>query len=372
MAIATLLWGCRVAEPIKVPLTTTKIGSNRYASPSLAQSAAGSKHFYLTEENPTEKFTLDGIACTVRVELSAKGATDKLILKTPTREFIFTNATKDEPLELTLDNGQKYFFNGEAYSYTMPSDDGKKITVPCGVLDLASALVGKIGETPITLLAPDYDGGIIIGTPKNSQIVQPLSKYIRIPPPTDGIFEILNIAKDGSEMTIRPYNGPTATIEAHAPQGYSGAIVLTSADTGLNVTLSGKAGEAVSVIPGSYTLRGATLNTTNGSWMEVSGEGLMPMKVEPGGKQAFVLSGPKTLEFQAEMSNGRILDPKTAQPHPDSSGKILYIKQALLQMKGQAGETYTRLSDFELGGRPPEVYINVDGKMTLLGKMEFG
>ena len=198
--------------------------------------------------------------------------------------------------------------------------------------------------------------------PRLAFLVQPFSKYISTPPPSAGIFEIQDLAKDGSELTILPYRGPTASLEVIAPPKCSGQIILTSADAGLNVTVNGKAkggGESVTVIPGSYTILAARLtqpqDTDQPSWlMRVSGAGMPALKVEAGTKQVLVLSGPRVLEFQAALVDG----------------KVNIKTESLFCIKGQSGETYSDVHyDRE---NPPEVYLNVDGKSTLLGKMEYG
>jgi len=353
-------------EPIKVPLVTTAIPSDtRYI---LAGKPPGL--FDQDEENPTKTLTLGGIECVVKAEMPGKasiknGLPCKLLCKTPTQEFTATG----QSMEFTLDHGRKYLLTGEGFFYSDTDPENKKKNVrtffkPAGVQ------TGKIGQTSIALYDSNMDGfytigedGIAFGPPmiisldwlftKKYHYVQPLSKYIST---SDGIFEIRNLAKDGSELTLLPYNGPTASLEVIAPQSnsgqkYFGQIILTSPDANLNVTVSGKAGESVAVIPGEYKILIADLKAAR-STMYISGAGMSALKVKAGEKQVMVLSGPKRLEFQAAMIGGKInINPET------------------FHIKGQAGEIYSGVHD---RSNLPEVYLNVDGKSTLLGKMEYG
>ncbi|MCL2648998.1 MAG: hypothetical protein FWD61_18700 [Phycisphaerales bacterium] len=408
IAIATSPWDCQAADPIKVSLTTTAIPAGVFYRSPLFR-AVGEKEFRLSEANPTEKFSLGGIECTLRIGKESKPARGdatpyryyELFLKTPTQEFTFDNSSNlagRKPVELTLDHGRKYFLSGSDFYYA--AADRKFSGTGCR-LYFRSAQTGKIGlpphETPIALIDSNLDGFYTTsedciaigsaenadGSPKNYPLVQPFSKYITT---HDGIFELQNVAKDGSELTLLPYTGPTATIEINAPQKYSGQIILTSFDAGLNATV--KPGESITVIPGSYTVMGAVLDSqrvvsdelsdmelkimrqmqayeasrkgtpmqqelTQKLQMVVSGEGMSPLKLQDGEKKVLVLNGPKTLAFQATLVNGKV-----------------NIKPETIQFKGQAGETYKQL-DFDTR-LPSEVHLTVDGKTILLGKMAFG
>ncbi|MCL2640392.1 MAG: hypothetical protein FWD53_06070 [Phycisphaerales bacterium] len=374
IAIATPLWAA--GEPIKVPLTTTVLPENTIYAP--AAVFLGGEEFdqwriELNAEKPTKKITLGGIECTLQAEKPDKTPENnfgpcKLILKTPTQTLTIDAVPFEEqavrpfpkPVEITLDNGRKYFLTAQAFSYYRDKDNVQTngITIPSGIQ------TGKIKQTPIALFDSNFDGfytigqdGIVVGSPTGIKpdsspikinIAQPLSKYISTP--TAGIFEIQSIAKNGSEITLLPYTGPTATIEVTVPPTYAGQIVLTS-DTGLNVTLSDK---AALVIPGSYTLLGAALaGPAERSPLSISGDGMPSVKVEAGKKQVLTLSGPKVLEFQAAIVDGKV-----------------NIKTDTLLVKGLVGETYKSVPyDHK---NPPEVHLNVDGKSVLLGKMSFG
>jgi len=280
----------------------------------------------------------------------------------PTKELTLETASlglKSDPphipLELTLDNGQKYLL--AAWGWHTRTRTLMNFG-PAGIQ------TGKIGKTKIAIFDSNVDGfytldkdGIVVGelTPFDfgevkCHKVQPLSKYISTP---DGIFEIQNLAKDGSELTVLPYRGPTASLEVIAPKNYVGQIILSS-DTGLNVIVSGKAGDSVTVIPGDYMIQIGTLDATpQGPQMRLWGYDMSVLNVEAGTKQVMRLSGPKTLEFKAELIDNKI----------NISTNI--------RTKGSANEHY----DFEDGydqENLPEVYLHVDGQSTFLGKMEFG
>jgi len=348
------------ADPIKVPLTTTAVSGGRnskntYLSPLyLLDSEKRPGWFRLNDAKPTQTFTIGGLACTVE---AGPPETGKLYLKTPTQNFIFnTNSSLNaEPMELTLENGRKYPLRGSGSSYAQTDPKTGKESISASVLLWpASIQTGKIGNTPIAIYDSNVDGfytsnedGIVIGTPlKEYNFVQPLSKYISTP---DGIFEVRNLAKDGSELTVIPYSGPTASLEVITPRKYAGRILLASFDAGLNVTTNGKSDESVTVIPGDYTVLTALLDTKPLSLsMWVTGVGMPKLKVEAGTKQVLTLSGPKVLEFQASLVDGKVnIQPKT------------------IHTKGQAGETY--LADYD-PKTLPKVYLNVDGKSTLLGE----
>jgi len=347
MAVAGPLWA---AEPVKVPLSTTVTTGDRnvyYLSPTL--SYAGSKSFRLSDAKPTETITLGGVECVMRTEVSTKKVGGglfssaraetvyKLIIKTPTQELTFDDTSVNKPLEFTLDNGRKYVLGVNIHSYSDKASDS------CCHLNLVSVQTGKIGQTPITYMEPGFDGGIAVGESTGTyRLFQSVSKYIGTP---EGIFEIQGFAQDASELTLLAYSGPTASIEVSMPRGYSGPVVLTSADAGMTVTVNGTA----TVIPGSYTVQTALLSTAT----QVQGAGMPAVKVEAGGKQVVTLSGPKVLEFQTALVDGKV-----------------NIKPSEILMKGQAGETYKRVS-YD-AAKPPEVYLNTDGKTVLLGKMAFG
>ncbi|MCL2640393.1 MAG: hypothetical protein FWD53_06075, partial [Phycisphaerales bacterium] len=331
---------------------------------------------FLDEENPTKKLTLGGLECTLRAEVPAEppendggGVPAKLILKTPMREYTIDSAATipgkiPQPVELTLDGGRKYFFTAHAFSVYRD----KKLAFTTGSIMPGGIQLGKIGPPPapdIVLFDSNLDGfyttgddGIAIGSApaisgpggQKLHLVQPLSKYISV---AGDIFEIQSVAKDGSELTVLPYTGPTASLEASVPGKHVGQIVLTS-DAGLNVTIGGGGGDAVAIVPGSYTVLAAVLvDPEQRSPMMISGGGMLPLKVEAGKKQVLTLSGPKTLEFQASLADGKI-----------------NIKPDTLHVKGQIGETYKSVPyDYK---NPPEVFLNIDGKSISLGKMEFG
>ncbi|MCL2646838.1 MAG: hypothetical protein FWD61_07505 [Phycisphaerales bacterium] len=386
LAIATPLWA---AGPIKVPLVTTAIPADTtYVPPSNALGGAFPGQFVLRDEKPTTTFTLGGIEYTVQTETPPKAPDNqklgtivevesKLLLKNTAQSFTFGSDASAKPMELTLDKGRKYLLSGEGYSFSLYIDPKvKKCVTTQGMLRPAGVQTGKIGSSPqstIAIFDANMDGfytsdkdGIVIGKPiefvdsyktaKKLYLVQPLSKYISTP---GGIFEIQNLAKDGSELTVLPYAGATANLEVIAPPKYCGQIIMTSSDANLNVTLNGKAGESVKIIPGAYTMLAARLYTPSqdksrpqGQWMYVSGNEMPALQVKAGAKQTLTLSGPKVLEFQAAMVKGKVnINPET------------------LRTKGQAGETYLPAYDRT---KPPEVTLNVDGKSTSLGKMEFG
>jgi len=387
MTITTLLCvgGGRSAAPIKVSLTTTAIPADTiYYLPSflLGGKLSPAGWFCMIQENPTTKLTLGGIEYIVKAQTPPIQAIyedygsvpGKLLITTPppTQEFTFnlpsnfSELRETQPLELMLNNGRKYFLTamGEA-NVSTDFRTGKKQIITEGAFEPGGVQTGKIGPSPQSIIAlydSNVDGfysidedGIVIGSPvEKVHIVQPLSKYIST---SGGIFEIQNLAKDGSELTLLPYRGPTATLEVVAPQDYSGQIILTSTDANHNVTVSGKAEERVAVVPGSYTILAAMLDSpSRGPSMLVSGAGMSALKVETGAKQILALSGPKVLEFQATLLNGNV---------------AIKLYGNTFRIKGHAGETYSsiRYDPKNL----PKVYLNVDGKSTLLvGKMEFG
>jgi len=390
MGIVAVLWGCGAGGSVKVSLVTTAIPADIMYVPPLVGDDDPPGQFHLTEANPTQTFTFGGIACVVQAQAPAKmpdgvrtgPVPAKLLIKTPTQELSYDLLNprnldaNTKPLELTLDHGRKYLLKGDGSTYVSTDPETKKKKVATtGIFWSVGVQTGKIGKTkiPIALYDSNLDGfytsgedGIVVGSltgfndyawisKKKLHFAQPLSKYIST---ADGIFEIQHLAKDGSELTVLPYRGVTTRLEVIAPPKCSGQIIMTSSDAKLNVTVNGKAGESVTVIPGSYTILNAAMNIppqgsqSEDSLMFVSGEGMPAVKVEAGAKRVLVLSGPKVFEFQAAMADGKV-----------------NIKPQTLHIKGQAGETY------ELGYDPenlPEVYLNVDGKSTLLGKMEYG
>jgi len=394
MVLATSLWGCQAVDPIKIPLITTAVPVDvAYELPSYVLDSVDPGYFRLNEKHPTMKLTLGGIEYIVKAKTPAKipdvsqSMPGKLLITppSPARELTFDLPpmpydfdANTKPLELTLGNGRKYplWGWGSSCSCIAPdTDTGEPSLITSGRLWPASVQVGKIGPPPqstIAIFDSNLDGfyttsedGIVIAGSLTDRyhLVQPLSKYISIPPPTNGIFEIRNLAKDGSELTLLPYRGPTASIEVAVPQKYECMIILTSPDAGLTVAVSVEAGKSVAVIPGHYTILVALLFTTISpdakpqdampQLFHISGVGMPALKVKAGEKQTLTLSGPKLLEFQAAMTDGKIS-----------------IKPDTIHVKGQTGETYVRVDDD--GKNPPEVYLNVDGNSSLLGKMEYG
>ncbi|MCL2640895.1 MAG: hypothetical protein FWD53_08640 [Phycisphaerales bacterium] len=367
MTITTPLWaeGGGAAEPIKIPLTTTAYPSEVYYLPQLSW-AGSTIDFSMSAHSPTAVFTLGEIVYITKAETSPQQpeyggrlSLNKLLIITPTQELNFDlNANR---AELTLDGGRKYFLTGRFWcTESRDSTPKNPIYVASGWLRPGGLQTGTIGQTPIAIFDSNFDtvytlseDGIVIGSPTGKyRIVQPLSKYITTP---DGIFEVQHLAKDGSEIILLPYTGPTATIEVITPQQFASQILLISSDAKLYVTAYGKAGverESVTVIPGTYRVENTWLEATpKGSTGLTQPGAIPPLKVEAGEKQTLVLSGPKTLEFQAKRIGRKInIDPDT------------------FHIKGQNGETYWGEYDQY---RPPEVYLNVDGQSVLLGKMEF-
>ncbi|MCL2640390.1 MAG: hypothetical protein FWD53_06060 [Phycisphaerales bacterium] len=384
IALTAALWGCCATEPIKIPLTTTAIPGNTFYTPPsmfIDGKANDAWKIDLTAENPTKKLTLGGIEHALQAQAPAKpleegvGYLAKLIIKTSTQEYIVPSPSgfrkRPEPVELTLDSeggGRKYLLVAQAYN-----SKNKELHYTIGRIMPAGIQSGKIGQTPIALFDSNFDGSYTAGedgivTDLSAVVAGPGGQKVYLVPPSSkyigtsiGIFEIQNIAKDGSELTVLPYTGPTASIEVNAPPGYVGQIVLTS-DAGLNITVSGKAGEVNTVIPGRYTVLAAALVVSKQQYpLMISGDGesgrMSPLKVKAGTKQILTLSGPKVLEFQPTLVDGKI-----------------NIKTETLFVKGQAGETYKNILHYDYYDpeNRPEVHLNVDGVSTPLGKMDFG
>ncbi|MCL2648838.1 MAG: hypothetical protein FWD61_17880 [Phycisphaerales bacterium] len=392
-AVVTSLWGCQAAGPMKVPLAITAIPDNTLYVPSSLIATGPPGRFHLDEQNPTTTLTLGGIEYIVRADTAetaempttmpdGSSVSGRLLLKAKnsTQELTVDLMSPDKiantkPTELTLENGRKYLLRGWGSSYVATDDKTRKQSVHAsGFFWTAGVQTGKIGSptpTPIAIFDSNMDGfytsdqdGIIVGSPtaftvgpepQKFNLVQPFSKYIST---SNGIFELQNLAKDGSELTAIPYRGPTASLQVIVPQKLAGQIVLTSSDANLNVTVSDK-GESTTVIPGNYTILIAVLGSPpqdsqpQGSVMLISGKEMPALKLEAGAKQVLTLSGPKVLEFQAAMVGDKV-----------------NIKPDMFHIKGQAGEIYSQVNYDR--GKPPKVYLNVDGKSILLGKMAFG
>jgi len=357
-----------IVGPVTVSLVTTAVPGNNdpYYPPSHILRTPGwpPKRFYLNRQNRTETFTLGETECTVKLEeLAMTFRAGKQTLKTPTQEFTLQQSN---PMELAIDNGRKYFLRESVSpSYVIDPETQEKRSATRIELRPAGVQLGKLGKTRIAIFDTNMDGlytldddGIIIDPAtdyfgrltETYRLAQPLSKYIRTP---DGLFEIQKLAKDGSTLTLSPYRGFTASLQVNAPQKYSGQIILTSSDA--NLTILGKAGkwgETIRVIPGDYTILVATFGTREHA-MFISGAEMPAVKMAAGEMQILTISGPKQLEFQAAMADGKI-----------------NIKT--FQIKGQLGETYLLDANFSDYKKSPEVYLNVGGKSTLLGKMEYG
>ncbi|MCL2639508.1 MAG: hypothetical protein FWD53_01555 [Phycisphaerales bacterium] len=357
-----------VATPLfaqtKTTLTTTVIpGDVQFLPPShfLGDEEGSRSQIKLQGVNPSVRLTLADTTFTVRVDTPAepptKSAPEKIFIKSPTKEFTLDTAT-NPILELPLGNSRKYFVVGQAFTFTATSNNNKKIGFTVGSLKPAGIQTGKIGQTPIAIFDANFDGqytlnddAIILGPTPNSGsfLVQPLSKYLSTP---QGIIEIQSLARDGSEITTRPYTGPTASLATDTPgQDLKGVLILTS-DASFNIMLNSKTTDGpATVIPGNYKILTGFLNT-RGRSMILTGDGMQPLKLTAGTKQTLALSGPKNLEFRADLVNNKVT-----------------IKPDSLLLRGDAGEAYKASFDSR---RPPEVFINVDGETTRLGKMEFG
>jgi len=118
VGVASSVWA---GDAVKVPLVTSAIpGDVTYTPASVAVTRENPWMFLLNEANPTTTLTIGGLECFVRDELAIKVPEDgrlfpgKLFVKTPLQEFIhdlmpFILHTDIKPMELTLEDGRKYF-----------------------------------------------------------------------------------------------------------------------------------------------------------------------------------------------------------------------------------------------------------------------
>ncbi|MCL2641163.1 MAG: hypothetical protein FWD53_09990, partial [Phycisphaerales bacterium] len=220
---------------------------------------------------------------------------------------------------------------------------------------------GTIGGQTINIYNENTDGVYSItdsyrmdNGPTASMFFAPLSKYIAT---KAGIFEITDIAEDGSSISYTPYTDKTGkfawapmldpSVEVHA--------FYKSKTSDLNIALTARSSIAeTTAIPGDYELqrgmvyspkikkRIATITPQSGGTLTVN-EGATT-KADWG--------KPFTLEFTATKSGGKINVPPS------------------FKIRGKAGETYGNFITAAYESSP-EVFLLVDNKPTSLGRMGF-
>jgi len=198
------------------------------------------------------------------------------------------------------------------------------------------------------------DDGVAIGVPAGRcSVFSPLGKLMAT---RRGVYEIVRLAEDGSEVEYRPYEGKTAKLSfAWGASELEFCAAVGSEDGGLSfaLPLSSVQGAEVTVVPGRYNLLyGLVYSPTEKKLVgSVAGGNAGAVEVAAGESRSVTFGGPYTFAFAVTAAGGHM--------GIHSSGSSL---------RGRGGEKYENFG----WASEPQISLLSGGKSTPLGKMEFG
>ena len=363
LGVAGLLWADGSASSAKTskatlaltPLgPTTPVYSTTDFLPVTSASDLSRKKLEFSASQKTADITVGGGTVTVAWNPPSQFAIKSGSTTTPLQVNALTRGLN--PAGITLANKQKYVL---AFPRALPAAKGGM------VLTYRSGGVqkGSIGGQNILLFNENADGVYSMSDSYRMEngatavaFFAPLSKYIAT---KNGIFEITEVAEDGSSLSYTPYVGKTgkfswnpmldATAEVHAIYKSKGG------DLSLAINSRGQAAETVA-IPGDYELQNGLVYSTRINQLAAV---IVPksggtLTVTEGATTKADWGKPFNFEFTAVKKNGKVT-----------------ISPTSIHIKGKGGEEYVKFAR-ETFEALPEVFLIVDGKATSIGKMEFG
>ena len=198
------------------------------------------------------------------------------------------------------------------------------------------------------------DDGVAIGAPAvRCSVFSPLGKLMAT---RRGVYEIVRLAEDGSEVEYRPYEGKTSKLSfAGGASDLEFCAAVGSEDGGLSfaLPLSSVQAAELTVVPGRYNLLyGLVYSPTEKKLVgSVAGGNAGAVEVAAGESRSVTFGGPYTFEFAVTAAGGQ-----------------MGIHSSGFSLRGRGGEKYENFG----WASEPQIGVVSGGKSTPLGKMEFG
>lgn len=208
----------------------------------------------------------------------------------------------------------------------------------------AGAMVGNIADSTIRLIDANHNGmyndlgadAMIVG--KGAKAASLLSSVVNL----NGSLYNLEVAEDGSEISVTPYDGETGTL--NLASGYKGSAKLMSAvvkNGDMSFNLAGK-GKGLLVPVGDYSLAGGMVKKGKHTARMKNGH-MAPIEVKAGGTSKLRWGNRVISEFSHS-----------------AAGREVKIEPSAVKFYGYAGEEYT---DFAPNVKSPRFFVyNVRGK----------
>jgi len=186
-----------------------------------------------------------------------------------------------------------------------------------------------------------------------ANVFAPLGKYIAT---SKGVYEITSLAKDGSEITYKPFKGEaTGVAFANGSAETKVTAVFCNSSDGLNlVAAPGDRPAVLNVLPGKYNLQyGMVYSPKTKKVIATVLPGNMAAVNAATDQSAIVtFGGPYTLEFEYQIADGK-----------------LAVSSSTFHLRGKLGEEYTNTT---WAAEPQVSLAMAGGRTTDLGKMAFG
>jgi hypothetical protein len=253
-----------------------------------------------------------------------------------------------------------FFTLGENRKYLLAFSDrtgtGANMALACRS---GAAQVGTIDGESIWVYDSNTDGvyslnddAVRSGDPSKVAIFAPLASHLTTP---SGIYQIVQLSEDGSQLQYKKYSGPTGQLGVKFVGGSTELnMVIVSADGQLStiVTAGTKARPPVMLIPGHYRVAAAIIIAPgSGKVVSVIDTASLP-SIDIAGNKASTLEfgSPLTLEFKAALKGDTEIS----------------IDSSTVKVRGKSGEAYS----ITQWTSPPEVSVVIAGAVTKLGKYD--
>lgn len=275
----------------------------------------------------------DGLALSLEVDTNGDGRTDKKVRGKGGFLLLRGKDTEGEKLAY----GVRFRAVGKSYEFAS-----------------SGVFVGSIDGEPITLIDQDNDGvwneygvdALVIG---RGEAASYLSRVVNL----DGELFELDVAADGSSVTVKPWTGETGTLDLLSgleSRGKAEAIVVVDTTGDRSFELS-RARDGLTVPAGEYRLAAGLLAKANETVRVQNGK-MDAIRVEPDLTTSPKWGGEIVIEFSYSHA-----------------GEKVNIEPTALAYYGQAGEQY---SEFLPQGGSPKFFVFDAASERELGSGRFG
>lgn len=215
------------------------------------------------------------------------------------------------------------------------------------------AMIGSPGGVPITLIDLNNNGiyneygkdALIVGKGRSASYLSKVVSY------GDKLYD-LEVAEDGSEASVTPYDGEAGTVNGLSDYNASGKLVnAVISDSGGKLSFNLADTKDLRIPVGEYTIVAGMIAKGNNSARIRQGK-MSPVKVEAGKVTNLKWGAKVTAEFTHAVD-----------------GKDVKIEPNAVHYYGAAGEEYY---DFVPGAKSPKFLVYDKASHKQLGKGIFG